>query len=448
MTMSTRDVTSNGRRRYMSVQERSAQGKAARSKAPRSGQAHWSLSERNYDPLDLLGEQALTRAAELVPIRHGRMAASPFAYFRGAAYPMAADLASAARTDLEVQLCGDAHLCNFGGFASPERDFVFDLNDFDETHPGPFEWDVKRLAASIDVAARSRNFDSKLRSGLVAKSVRSYREAMRHFAGERNLDIWYERLNVAGIMARWGGDASRNVVASFQRQVAKAQTKDRLKALAKLTYEVDGELQIKSDPPLVVPVEELFNELDAKKIEDLIHQVIRAYRRSLTGDRRHLLESYRFVHLARKVVGVGSVGTHAWVVLMLGRDNDDPLFIQVKEAEASVLERFLGRSTFENHGHRVVEGQRLMQAATDIFLGWERSVAPDGVDAGFLVSPAMGLEGVGRHRNDAAPGIRHLRPDVRVDAGEGSCEIRRCDRNQLVSRWKRYLRPSHGRVRQ
>jgi uncharacterized protein (DUF2252 family) len=383
MSTEIKEARTKGRQQHLSAQERAAVGKAARSRAPRSEQAEWSLAERTYDPLELLAEQATTRAPDLVPIRHGRMAASPFSYYRGAAYPMAADLSSAARTGLEVQLCGDAHLANFGGFASPERDFVFDLNDFDETNPGPFEWDVKRLAASIEVAARSRNFDTKLRSELVAKSVRSYREAMRQFAGEPHLDVWYERLDIAGIMARWGGGASRDVVANFLRQVAKAQTKDRLKALAKLTCEVDGELRIKSDPPLIVPVEELFDELEAEQIEDVIHRAMRSYRRSLAGDRRLLLESYRFVHLARKVVGVGSVGTRAWVVLMLGRDNDDPLFIQVKEAESSVLERFVAKSAFQNHGQRVVEGQRLMQATSDIFLGWERSLAPDGVKRDF-----------------------------------------------------------------
>ena len=369
----------------LSVEERAAKGKAARSRVPRQAHAHWSLAQRQRDPLDLLAEQAQTRVPDLVPIRHGRMAATPFGYYRGAAYPMAADLSSAPRTGLDVQLCGDAHLLNFGGFASPERDQVFDVNDFDETNPGPFEWDVKRLATSLEIAARSRNVDAPVRMRMVAMSVRSYRETIRDFAGMRHLDIWYSRLDAPGIIARWGNPAGADAVAAFQRTVAKAQTKDRLKAAAKLTHEVDGEMRIVSDPPLIVPVEEVYGELGARQTEDMIHETLRSYRRSLPGDRRHLLDTYRFVHLARKVVGVGSVGTEAWVALMLGRDNDDPLFLQIKEAEASVLEGFLGSSTYTNHGQRVVEGQRLMQAATDIFLGWARITGPDGVKRDFYM---------------------------------------------------------------
>jgi len=370
---------------HPSPEERSARGKIVRTNVPRSAHAQWSPTDRQHDPLDLLAEQAVTRVPDLVPIRYGRMAATPFAYYRGAALPMAADLSSAPRTGLDVQLCGDAHLSNFGGFASPERDLVFDVNDFDETNPGPFEWDVKRLAASLEIAARSRGFDEPVCKKVVLKAVRSYREAIREFAGQQNLDIWYSRLDASGIIARWGGTAGPQLVKTFQQTVAKTRTKDRLKAASKLTYEIDGELRFLSDPPLLVPVEEVFSETDAQEIEDMIHAALRAYRRSLAGDRRRLLEHYRFVHLARKVVGVGSVGTRAWVALMVGRDNGDPLFIQVKEAEASVLERFLGKSAYTNHGQRVVEGQTLMQAASDIFLGWERSVSPDGVKRDFYM---------------------------------------------------------------
>jgi uncharacterized protein (DUF2252 family) len=343
------------------------------------------LAQRQRNPLDLLAEQAQTRVPDLVPIRHGRMAATAFAYYRGAAYPMAADLSVGPRTGLDVQLCGDAHLLNFGGFASPERDLVFDVNDFDETSRGPFEWDVKRLGTSLEIAARSGNVNSPLRTRMVATLVRSYRETIREFAGMRHLDIWYSRLDAPGIIARWASLAGADAVADFQRTVAKAQTKDRLKAAAKLTHEVDGEVRIVSDPPLIVPVEEVYSELGARQIGDMIREALRSYRRSLPVDRRHLLDTYRFVHLARKVVGVGSVGTQAWVALMLGRDNDDPLFLQIKEAEASVLERFLGRGAFTNHGRRVVEGQRLMQAATDIFLGWARVTGPDGVKRDFYM---------------------------------------------------------------
>ena len=285
----------------------------------------------------------------------------------------------------DVQLCGDSHLLNFGGFASPERDLIFDVNDFDETNPGPFEWDVKRLATSLDVVARSRNVTAPLRTRMVATLVRSYREAIREFAGMRHLDIWYSRLDAPGIIARWGNPAGGDAVVEFQRTVTKARTKDRLKAAAKLTHAVDGEIRFVSDPPLIVPVEEVYTELGTEQIEDMIREVLRSYRHSLPGDRRHLLDAYRFAHLARKVVGVGSVGTEAWVALMLGRDNDDPLFLQIKEAQTSVLEHFLGKSSYTNHGQRVVEGQRLMQAATDIFLGWAQVTESDGAKRDFYM---------------------------------------------------------------
>ena len=364
---------------HLSVQEREAKGRLARARVPRSVHAQWSSGQRRHDPLELLAEQAKTRVPDLVPIRHGRMAATPFGYYRGAAYPMAADLSSAPRTGLVVQLCGDAHLSNFGGFASPERDQVFDVNDFDETHLGPFEWDIKRLAASLDIASRSRGFDPKVGRSIVAKSVRSYRETIRQFATMRNLDIWYSRLDVTGIIARWGPEARTDLKAAFQKTVAKAQSRDRLKAAAKLTREVDGEMRFISDPPLIVALEELLGSVDVQRVEATIDQALHSYQRSLTPDRRLLLTSHRLVHVARKVVGVGSVGTRAWVALMLGRANDDPLILQIKEAEASVLERFLSKSTYTNHGQRVVEGQRIMQAVGDIFLGWARVTEVDGV---------------------------------------------------------------------
>ena len=290
---------------------------------------------------------------------------------------MASDLSAAPRSGLNVQLCGDAHLANFGGFASPERSMVFDLNDFDETLPGPFEWDVKRLAASLEVAGRSRQLSAKERTTVVTNAVRSYRETIRSFATMANLDVWYAHLGVEDVVRIWGQEAGAEAMKNMQRAVAKAESKDRLKAKAKLTRLVDGELEFLSDPPLLVPAEEVFADVDHQVFEESIRQALRAYRRTLTGDRRHLLESYGYQALARKVVGVGSVGTRAWLVAFMGRDDGDPLFLQVKEAEASVLEPFLKKSAFSNHGQRVVEGQRLMQAASDIFLGWQRV---DGVD--------------------------------------------------------------------
>jgi uncharacterized protein (DUF2252 family) len=313
------------------------------------------------------------------------MAASPFAYYRGAALPMAADLATAPRSGLEVQLCGDAHLSNFGGFASPERELVFDLNDFDETAPGPFEWDVKRLAASVGIAGRSRGFDEAMNRHIVTHCVRSYRETIRRFSLQSNLDVWYSRLDVPTLVSLWGADAGKRAMKRLEHGVAKAESKDRLKARARLTTEVDGELQFLSDPPLLVPVEELAEPAQAEQVTEGIHDAIRSYRRTLNRDRQHLFDGYRFVGLARKVVGVGSVGTRCWVSLFVGRDREDVLFLQVKEAEASVLERFTGKSALSNHGQRVVEGQRLMQAASDVLLGWQRIDAPDGATRDFYM---------------------------------------------------------------
>jgi uncharacterized protein (DUF2252 family) len=335
------------------------------------------------DPLALLAEQEVSRVPELVPIRHGRMAASAFSYYRGAALPMAADLATAAPSGLRVQLCGDAHLSNFGGFASPERALVFDINDFDETHPGPFEWDVKRLAASLEIAARSRGFDAPVIRNLVQRSVRTYRETMRWFAGQQKLDIWYAKLDVAKVTELWGAEAGADTLKRLRATATKAESKDRLKARAKLTTVVDGDLRFLSDPPLLVPVEDLLEAHEAAAFEGILHAALRTYRRTLSSDRRQLLSEYRYRHLARKVVGVGSVGTRCWLALLIGQDETDPLFIQAKQAEASVLERFTGRSTARNHGQRVVEGQRLMQASSDIFLGWDRVTGPDGVSRDF-----------------------------------------------------------------
>jgi len=370
---------------HPSVEERAALGKAARRLASRSSHAAWYPERRTHDPLTLLLDQEETRVPELVPIRHGRMAASAFAFYRGAALPMAADLATTPTSGLRVQLCGDAHLSNFGGFATPERELIFDLNDFDETASGPFEWDVKRLAASIEIAGRSRGFDPPVNEGIVTECVRSYRETIRRFSMQHNLDIWYSRLDVPTMVTLWGAEAGQRTLKRLQQTVTKAESKDRLKARAKLTAEIEGELRFLSDPPLLVPVEELATADQAQQITDTIHEALRSYRRTLNRDRQHLLDGYRFLGLARKVVGVGSVGTRCWVSLFAGRDNEDVLFLQVKEAEASVLERFTGKSELNNHGQRVVEGQRLMQAASDLLLGWQRIVAPDGQTRDFYM---------------------------------------------------------------
>jgi hypothetical protein len=371
--------------RQSTPSERAEFGRRARSKVPRSRHGSWSPSPHRTDPLQILALQATTRLPDLVPIRYGRMAASAFAFFRGAAAVMAADMAEEDQTGLEVQLCGDAHLSNFGGFASPERELIFDVNDFDETIPGPFEWDMKRLAASFEVAMRGRDLDRSVRQSVVARGSCSYRSAMREFAGMRDLDIWYTRLDGPAIRERWGADAGRSLAENFQRRMAKAQTKDHLAALAKLTHEVDGRLRFLDNPPLLIPAESLFTDVYSSQTVGHLFDALAQYRGTLSGDRQRLLEKYEFTDLARKVVGVGSVGTRCWVALFVGRDQRDPLFLQIKEAEAAVGEPFLGSSEYPHHGRRVVEGQRLMQGASDIFLGWDSFPGDDGIRRDFYL---------------------------------------------------------------
>jgi uncharacterized protein (DUF2252 family) len=326
----------------------------------------------------VLEEQAALRVPELVPIRYGRMLVSPFTFYRGAAAIMVGDLAPMPRSGLRAQLCGDAHLSNFGGFASPERSLVFDLNDFDETLPGPFEWDVKRLAASFEIAGRDRGFSDVERKRAVLSVLRAYRKAMRNFATMANLELWYSRLDAEAIAVQLRAEVDKKQAKEAEQFMAKARSRDSLKAFAKLTRIVNGTPRIVSDPPLIVPVRELAEDVGGRELEEEIRALLRVYRRSLQYDRRFLLEDYRYADIARKVVGVGSVGTRAWIMLLLGKDESDPLFLQVKEAQTSVLEPSLGRSEFRNHGRRVVEGQRMMQAASDIFLGWVH--APKGID--------------------------------------------------------------------
>jgi uncharacterized protein (DUF2252 family) len=362
---------------HLTLDERVAHGRAARADAPRTSQSTFDAHPER-DPVAIIDADSDARVPELVPIRYGRMLVSPFTFYRGAAAIMAHDLAPTSRSGLKVQLCGDAHLSNFGGFAAPDRALVFDLNDFDETAAGPFEWDVKRLVASFEICGRDRGFDDAERQRILIGVTRAYRNAMRDFAAMDNLEVWYSRLDSAGIEERLRSEHDRKQSKAVAQNVAKAQTKDSLKALDKLTHVVDGEVRIISDPPLIVPIEELAGGVSYHDLEHEIHQLFRAYRRSLQHDRRKLMEQFRIVHVARKVVGVGSVGTRAWILLMLGRDDSDPLFLQIKEAGPSVLEPYLGKSEYRNLGQRVVEGQRMMQAASDIFLGWVRN--PKGLD--------------------------------------------------------------------
>jgi uncharacterized protein (DUF2252 family) len=361
--------------------ERAATGKSMRRRVPLEAHAELDGRGSNSDPVKLLEQQSADRVPELIPIRYGRMLVSPFTFYRGAALIMATDLAQGPRTDLTAQICGDAHLSNFGVFASPERQLVFDLNDFDETHPGPFEWDVKRLAASLEIAGRDNEFSRKKRRQVVLTAVESYRQAMQDFAGQTNLEVWYANLTVQPGMPALSAVQSKATRRSLRADLEKARTRDSLGSLKKLTESVGKELRFVSQPPLIVPAREL--PLDDETSADLagwMSNVLAEYSQTLPSDRRHLVSQYKFVDIARKVVGVGSVGTRAWVLLMRGIDQGDPLILQAKEATASVLEGYTGGSLFDSHGQRVVEGQRLMQAYGDIMLGWHHfpdSVRPD-----------------------------------------------------------------------
>jgi uncharacterized protein (DUF2252 family) len=378
--------------------ERAATGKAARADLPRSG--HAELSPASRDPLAILGGQDESRVPELVPIRYGRMLASPFAFFRGAAAVMAADLAGTPATEFTVQLCGDAHLSNFGVFAAPDRRLVFDCNDFDETCPGPFEWDVKRLVASVAIAGRENGFGKRERRRASLATAAGYRQAMREYAAMRNLDVWYSRIDVEPALEALRSQVDGRRARRLERNLAKAQAKDSIRALGKLTYEEGGRLRIVSEPPLITPIEELTGADDA---EHQLREVIDTYRESLSPDRQHLAASYGYIHAARKVVGVGSVGTRAWIVLLLGRDSGDPLFLQAKEAGESVLEPYAGASAYAHHGRRVVEGQRLMQAASDIFLGWVTVTGVDGEERCFYVRQMWDGKGSAEVEGFSAP---------------------------------------------
>jgi uncharacterized protein (DUF2252 family) len=368
---------------HLSRAERAARGKAARAEVPRAAHGDFKPTAERPDPVELLEHQSQTRVSELVPIRYGRMLVSPFTFYRGAARIMAADLASTPRSGLTVQCCGDAHLSNFGVFASPERRLVFDINDFDETLPGPWEWDVKRLATSMLIAARDNGYKSTEQEQITLGTVAQYRTAMREFAAMGNLEVWYARLEVEQLLKERASELRPGIVKRTERGLAKARTRDSMSTFAKLTEIVDGHARIADESPLIVPLDKLVG-VDHDEVMKWLHGLMRLYRSSLQFDRRVLLEQFELVDFARKVVGVGSVGTRAWIALLLGHDGGDPLFLQMKEAEASVLEDFVGASEFSNHGQRVVTGQHLMQAASDIFLGWLRVKAGlDGVQRDF-----------------------------------------------------------------
>lgn len=369
---------------------RRSRGREARARAPRSRQGPWRAGTDRPDPVALLEGQATTRDIDIVPLRYERMSVSPFAFFRGAALLMASDLATAPHTGITVQLCGDAHLSNFGLFGTPERRLIFDMNDFDETFPGPFEWDLKRLATSFAVAGRHRGFSQEETRACVRASVVGYRKAMRRAADAHVLDAWYDRFDADSARRRIRAERDRHradddTVDRLDAAVKKARKRDRMRSFAKLVRVVDGRLRIIPNPPLITPVEDLVPGV-GRGLDDvaIMRELLATYQATLPGD-RHPISEYRYRHMARTVGGIGSVGTRSWVILLSGRDDSDPLLLQAKTAQPSVLERFLGPGEHDSEGQRVVRGQRLMQAASDIFLGWQQVTGADGVTRDFYV---------------------------------------------------------------
>ncbi len=370
--------------------EHEAIGKVARKSFPRAKQATIEFPANRQDPIEILVKQSASRVQELVPIRYGRMSASPFTFYRGAAAIMAADLGDKPHSGLITQLCGDAHLANFGVFSSPERRLVFDVNDFDESHPGPFEWDVKRLVASFAVAGRYRGFTPDQRKAINEAAGTAYRNAMTVFATMSNLDVWYSHFQMDQALelfaaSHTGKKSNRKRVERARKMNDKAKGRTSLQAFSKMTVNTEGSPEFLSQPPVLIPIRDLMSEDQGDAVWELLNKALSAYKRSLSDDRKHLLEQFEVVDAAHKIVGVGSVGLRAWVLLLLGRDSSDPLVLQVKQSQSSVLEPYVGRSKYRNHGQRVVNGQRLQQAFTDIFLGWTRVVSLDGETRDFYV---------------------------------------------------------------
>ncbi|KUJ68715.1 hypothetical protein ACZ90_17730 [Streptomyces albus subsp. albus] len=391
-----------------SPKERARQGRALRASVPRSSHAEYRPPPDRADPVSILEAQSARRVPELVPLRYGRMLESPFRFYRGAAAIMAADLAGTPSTGITTQLCGDAHMLNFRLLASPERHLMFDINDFDETLPGPWEWDLKRLATSLVIAGRGNGFADSVRARIVRTACSAYREHLRAYAAMRTLDVWYAHTDMAEVQVREAQELDRIGRERLARAMDKARSHDTLQAFHKLTHEAGGRVRIAPDPPLIVPLEDLLPRDERDRLEQTIHRLVGNYGRTLSSDHHRLLEQYRVVDMARKVVGVGSVGTRCWIVLLLGKDEDDPLLLQAKEADESALAPYAGASRYGNQGERVVAGQRLMQAASDIFLGWERVRGIDGRQRDFYVRQLRDWKGIAEPEMMTAVGMRRF----------------------------------------
>lgn len=390
------------------AQERHEQGRALRAEVPRPSHAEFTLAAARADPVDILERQSALRVPELVPIRYGRMLESPFRFYRGAAAIMAADLATTPATGLRAQLCGDAHLLNFRLLASPERHLMFDINDFDETLPGPWEWDVKRLAASLAIAGRGNGFSPGDRADIIRTACASYRQQMRRYANMRTLEVWYERAEMVDVQAAEAEQLGARGRAQLARAMEEARTRDTVQAFRKLTRMSGGQVRIAPDPPLIVPLTDLLPKTERTQLTEQIRGMIESYGRTLRSEHRSLLEQYHVVDTARKVVGVGSVGTRCWIVLLLGKDSDDPLLLQAKEADESVLAAHVGSSRQDNQGERVVTGQRLMQSASDIFLGWERTTGSDGRQRDFYIRQLRDWKGIAKAETMVPLGMRRF----------------------------------------
>ena len=364
---------------------RAAAGTELRGRFPLADHAAWQFSPDRRDVIGLLEQQNTIRLQSLIPLRFSRMAVSPFTFYRGAAAIMANDLARTPVTGIPVQCIGDAHIGNFGIFYSPSKRLMFDVNDFDETTIGPWEWDIKRLAVSVEIAGRTLGLKESQCRQAVHRCVRHYRESIRDFASRGFLDTWYTHIDLEDRLDELEKSTKARPSRTLHGAISKAKAKDSRKAADRLTYVDNGRLRFRSDPPELVQINDLPGYDDVDALRGRLDMLLDTYRDSLYADRRHVLDQYHFEDIARKVVGVGSVGTRCWVGAFVGRDLSDPLILQMKEAVASVLAPYVGNAPYPTHGERVVQGQKLVQSTADILLGWAQFIASDGRPRDYYV---------------------------------------------------------------